>query len=109
MVEWYILSVVGFAFGFDQHRTVLLADYPYPKLGMIPFLFDTVAWVGGVATLCMLASGLFFYVWWWPPLAMIVGTGTNYLGRRIMPMEFRWLSSICGTLFGIAATLILVN
>ena len=109
MLEWYLLSVIGFAFGFDQHRTVLLANHPYPTLVMTPFLFDTAAWVGGVATLCMLIGGLFFSVWWWPLLAMIIGTGTNYLGRRVMPMEFRWFSSMGGTLVGLAATLILVN
>ena len=109
MVEWYILSVVGFAFGFDQHRTVLLANYPYPTFGMTSFLFDTTAWVGGLATLCLLTIGLFFYMWWWPLLAMVMGTGTNYLGRRIIPMEFRWLSSICGTLFDLATMLILFN
>ena len=109
MLETYVLAVAGFALGFDQHRTVLLNNHPYPNLPFTPFLFDTAAWIGGLAVLCMLIGGLFLGVWWWPLLAMIIGTGTNFMGRKAVPMGFRWISSIGGTLFGFAATLNLLR
>ena len=106
MLEWYVLSVVGFALGFDQHRSVLIAKYPYPAIGLMPVIFDAAAWLGGVGTLAMLIAGFFFGSWWWPLLAMAVGTGVNFVGRTVMPMELRWVSSISATLLGFIATVI---
>ncbi|MGY8999058.1 MAG: hypothetical protein ACKVIK_03985 [Rhodospirillales bacterium] len=106
MLEWYILAVIGFALGFDQHRTILNSDVPYPTFGLTPVLFDASAWVGGIATLAMLVAGAVFGSWWWPFLAMLIGTGTNYCGRIVIPMELRWAVSMAGTLLGIGATII---
>jgi hypothetical protein len=106
MLEWYVLAVIGFALGFDQHRTVLTAGVPYPSFGLTPVLFDAAAWLGGMATLAMLIAGFFFGAWWWPLLAMAIGTGTNYCGRVVMPMEYRWTVSIAGTLLGLGATIV---
>jgi len=109
VLEWYIIAVVGFALGFDQHRTILLSNHPYPTHPYGPVLFDTAAWLGGIATLAMLIGGFFFGVWWWPVMAMIIGTGTNYVGRKVMPMEHRWIGSIGGTGLGFISTFILFN
>ena len=70
MLEWYVLSIIGFSLAFAQHRTFLIANYPYPRFKLGPFIFDTSAWIGGFATLCMLIGGFFFGVWWWALLAM---------------------------------------
>ena len=72
MLEWYVLSIIGFSLAFAQHRTVLIANYPYPRFKLGPFIFDTSAWIGGFATLCMLIGGFFFSVWWWALLAMAI-------------------------------------
>ena len=106
MLEWYVLAVIGFALSFDQHRTVLTAGVPYPSFGLTPVLFDAAAWVGGIATLAMLIAGFFLGAWWWPFLTMVVGTGTNYCGRIVMPMEYRWAVSIASTLMGLGATIV---
>ena len=106
-MEIYVLAVAGFALAFDQHRTVLLNNHPYPNLPFTPFLFDIAAWIGGLAVLFLLIGGLFLGVWWWPLLAMIIGTATNFVGRNVVPISFRWITSIGATLFGFAATLIL--
>ena len=94
MLEWYVLSIIGFSLAFAQHQTVLIANHPYPRFKLAPFIFDTSAWIGGLATLCMLIGGFFFSVWWWALLAMAIATGTNYVGRKVMHMYYRWLSSL---------------
>ena len=109
MLEWYVLSIIGFSLAFDQHRTVLIANHPYPRFKLAPFIFDTSAWIGGLATLCMLIGGFFFSVWWWALLAMAIATGTNYVGRKVMHMYYRWLSSLSGALIGLLATLNLLR
>ena len=105
MLEWYILSIIGFSLAFDQHRTVLIANHQYPRFKLGPFIFDTSAWIGGFATLCMLIGGFFFGVWWWVLLAMAIATETNYVGRKVMHIYYRWLSSLSGALIGLLATL----
>ena len=109
MLEWYVLSIIGFSLAFDQHRTVLIANHRYPRFKLAPFIFDTSAWIGGFATLCMLIGGFFFSVWWWALLAMAIATGTNYVGRKVMHMYYRWLSSLSGALIGLLATLNLLR
>lgn len=104
MLEWYVLAVIGFALGFDQHRSVLLANFPHPGTGLIPVIFDAAAWLGGVGTLAMLVAGFFFGSWWWPFLAMVVGTVVNIVGRTVVPLELRWISGISATFLGFAAT-----
>jgi len=63
MLEWYVLSIIGFSLAFDQYRTVLIANHPYPRFMLAPFIFDTSAWIGELATLCVLIGGFFFSVW----------------------------------------------
>ena len=63
MLEWYVLSIIGFSLAFDQYRTVLIANHLYPRFKLAPFIFDTSAWIGGLATLCVLIGGFFFSVW----------------------------------------------
>ena len=109
MLEWYVLSIIGFSLAFDQHQTVLIANHPYPRFKLAPFIFDTSAWIGGLATLCMLIGGFFFSVWWWALLAMAIATETNYVGRKVMHMYYRWLSSLSGALIGLLATLNLLR
>ena len=99
-----MLAVIGFALGFDQHRSVLLANSPQPGTGLIPVVFDAAAWLGGVGTLAMLVAGFFFGRWWWPFLAMAVGTGVNIVGRTVVPLELRWISAISATFLGFVAT-----
>ena len=61
MLEWYVLSIIGFSLAFDQHRTVLIANHPYPSFKLAPFIFDTSAWIGKLATLCILIVGYLHY------------------------------------------------
>ena len=61
MLEWYVLSIIGFSLAFDQHRTVLIANHPYPRFKLAPFIFDTSAWIGKLATICMLIDGYLHY------------------------------------------------
>ena len=105
MLEWYALSIIGFLLAFDQHRTVLIANHQYPRFKLAPLIFDTSAWIGGFATLCMLIGGFFFSVWWWALLAMAIAAETNYVGRKVMHMDYRGLSSLSGALIGLLATL----
>jgi len=109
MLEWYVLSVIGFSLAFDQYRTVLIANHPYPRFKLAPFIFDTSAWIGGFATLCVLIGGFFFSVWWWALLAMAIAIGTNDVGRKVMHMYYRWLSSLSGALINLLATLNLLR
>ena len=109
MLEWDALSIIGFLLAFDQHRTVLIANHRYPRYKLAPFIFDTSAWIGGLATLCMLIGGFFFSVWWWALLAMAIAIGTNDVGRNVMHMDYRWLSSLTGALIGLLATLNLLR
>ena len=109
MLEWYVLSIIGFSLAFAQHQTVLIANHPYPRFKLAPFIFDTSAWIGGFATLCMLIGGFFFSVWWWALLAMAIAIGTNDVGRKVMHMYYRWLSSLSGALIGLLATLNLLR
>jgi hypothetical protein len=106
MLEWYVLAIIGFSLGFDQHRTVLTSGIAFPSFGLTPVLFDASAWVGGMSAIAMLIAGFFFGSWWWPFLAMAIGTGTNYCGRTVIPKEFRWAVSMAGTLIGIGATIV---
>jgi len=106
LLEWYVLAVIGFSLGFDQHRSVLIAKFPYPGIGLLPVMFDAAGWLGGVGTLARLVAGFFFDSWWWPLLAMAAGTGVNLVGRTVMPMELRWASSISATFIGLAATVV---
>ena len=106
MLEWYVLSVIGFALGFDQHRSVLVSGASYPSYGFTPVLFEASAWVGGMATLIMLLAGSFFGTWWWPLLAMAIGTVTNYTGRQVIPIEYRYIVSMIGTFFGFGSVII---
>ena len=109
MLEWYVLSIIGFSLAFAQHQTVLIANHPYPRFKLAPFIFDTSAWIGGFATLCMLIGGFFFSVWWWALLAMAIAIGTNDVGWKAMHMDYRWLSSLSGALIGLLATLNLLR
>jgi hypothetical protein len=109
MLEWYVLSIIGFSLAFDQYRTVLIANHPYPRFKLAPFIFDTSAWIGGFATLCVLIGGFFFSVWWWALLAMAIAIGTNDVGRKVMHMYYRWLSSLSGALINLLATLNLLR
>ena len=61
MLEWYALSIIGFLLAFDQHRTVLIANHRYPRFKLAPLIFDTSAWIGKHATLCMLIGGYLHY------------------------------------------------
>ncbi|MFP6761895.1 MAG: hypothetical protein VB856_09360 [Rhodospirillales bacterium] len=109
MLERYVLSIIGFSLAFAQHRTVLIANYPHPRFKLGPFIFDTSTWIGGFATLCMRIGGFFFSVWWWALLAMAIAIGTNDVGRKVMHMYYRWLSSLSGALIGLLATLNLLR
>ena len=88
MLEWYVLSIIGFSLAFAQHRTVLIANYPYPRFKLGPFIFDTSAWIGRFSTLCMLIGGIFLR-------RVVLGatsyghraSGTNYVGRKVMHMD----------------------
>ena len=91
MLEWYILSVVGVSLAFDQHRTVFVARNTNPVFSNFPILFNTPAWFSG---------GGHYWLWF-------IGTFTNYLGRQVIFMEYRWISSMGETLIGIAATILL--
>ena len=99
--------MIGYALGFDQHRSLLISNHPYPTHPYIPALIDAAAWFAGIATLGMLIGGFFFGEWWWPVFAMFLGTGTNFSGRAVMPMEHRWLASLGGTAIGLFASTIL--
>ncbi len=35
---------------------------------------------------------------------MAIGTGVNYAGRKSVPLEHRWIVTICATIVGAAAT-----
>ena len=109
MLEWYVLSIIGFSLAFAQHQTVLIANHPYPRFKLAPFIFDTSALIGGLRTLCVLIGGFFFSVWWWALLAMAIATETNYVGRKVMHIYCRWLSSLSGALIGLLATLNLLR
>ena len=109
MLERYVLSIIGFSLAFAQDQTVLIANHPYPRFKLGPFIFDTSAWIGGFATLCMLIGGFFFSVWWWALLAMAIAIGTNDVGWKAMHMDYRWLSSLSGALIGLLATLNLLR
>ena len=37
MIQWYVLSYIGFFRAFDQHRTVSIANHPYPRFKLAPF------------------------------------------------------------------------
>ena len=106
MFEWYVLSVIGFALGFDQHRSVLISGVSYPPYGDTPAFFNASAWVGGMATIIMLLAGFFFGTWWWPLLAMVIGTVTNYTGRQVIPLKYRYIVSMIGTFFGFGSVII---
>ena len=103
MLEWYTLSVIGFALAFDQHRSMVLANYPAPGFGLIPMAVDVAAWVGGMATLGLLAAGFFIGDCWWPFLAMAIGTVINYIGRAVVAMEARWFFCLFGAAVGLGA------
>ena len=109
MLERYVLSIIGFSLAFAQDQTVLIANHPYPSFKLAPFIFDTSAWIGKLATLCMLIGGFFFSVCCWPLLAIAIGTGTNDVGRKVMHTYYRWISPLSGTLIGLLATLNLLR
>ncbi len=103
MLEWYILSVIGFAVAFDQHRTMMQANHAAPASGLIPIAVDAAAWIGGMATLGLLIAGFFIGAWWWPFLAMAVGTVVNYTGRQVVALDIRWLSCLVTAAVGLGA------
>ena len=39
MLEWYVLSIIGFSLAFDQYRTILIANHPYPRFKLEPFFW----------------------------------------------------------------------
>jgi len=106
MLEWYILGVIGFALGFDQHRSIIISKSTNPSFGNTGVLFDVTAWIGGMATLLMLPAGFFYGAWWWPLLAMIIGTITNYAGRNVVTLEYRFIVSVFGVLIGFGSIFI---
>ena len=106
MLEWYVLAVIFYALSFDQHRSVLLAKVPRSSKTLISVLFDISAWIGGIATLVILTYGFFIETWWWPLIAMVMGTVANYCGRRVIPLDHRWVISITSTCCGSIATII---
>ena len=57
MLEWYVLSIIGFSLAFDQYRTVLIANHPYPRFKLAPLILDTSSWIGGFVALCLLIDG----------------------------------------------------
>lgn len=109
LLEWYILAVISFALSFDQHRSMMMANARIQGPGLLPLAIDASAWIGGIATIGLLIAGFFIGAWWWPLLAMAMGTGVNYMGRLVMPMDFRWISSLGGVLIGSTATAIVLT
>jgi len=104
ILDLYLLAVIGFALGFDQHRSLILEGAHLKDGSFKASLTDAFAWTGGIATIIMLIFGFFVGLWWWPLLAMAIGTGVNYAGRKSVPLEQRWIVTIGATLTGAAAT-----
>jgi hypothetical protein len=109
MLEWYVLALICFSLAFDQHRTMLTSQTYFPSVKSIHALCDLSAWLGGTATLLILIMGFFIGAWWWPFLAMIFGTAVNYCGRLVIPMKYRWITSIASTPAGFSAITIFLN
>jgi hypothetical protein len=104
ILELYLLAVIGFALGFDQHRSLIIEDARLKDGSLKAGIIDAFAWTDGIATIIILILGFFVGLWWWPLLAMAIGTGVNYAGRKSVPLEYRWIVTIGATLTGAAAT-----
>jgi len=104
ILELYLLAVIGFALGFDQHRSLIIEDARLKDGSLKAGIIDAFAWTDGIATIIILILGFFVGLWWWPLLAMAIGTGVNYAGRKSVPLEYRWVVTIGATLVGAAAT-----
>jgi len=106
MLEWYILGVIGFALGFDQHRSIIISTGKSNSSDSTSVLFDLTAWIGGISTIFVLLAGFYFGKWWWPILAMAIGTFINYTGRNVIPLEYRFIVSLSGVFLGFGSTII---
>jgi hypothetical protein len=109
MLEWYVIAVIGFSLAFDQHRTLITSQAAFPSIRLIHILFDLSAWFGGIATLLILLLGFFIGTWWWPLCAMGFGTAVNYCGRLVVPLKYRWMTSLASILVGIGSIIILLT
>lgn len=105
MLGWYIVTVVGFSFGFDQHRRVLLSDEPRTESRQFQALFDICAWISGIACLVVVIAGFFVGPWWWPFAAMAVGFAINLASRMVVPLVYAALGTLLGLIFGVSGAL----
>jgi len=108
-LSWYLLSVLAFALAYDERRVLVTSGNPSPPLGPYPILFNSAAWLGGIACIALLIAGFFIGPWWGPLVAMAVGTGSNLYGRVAIPDNWRWLATFAATGVGIGAGVMVIR
>ncbi|MDA0238781.1 MAG: hypothetical protein O3A84_01990 [Proteobacteria bacterium] len=102
MLGWYLVTVVGFSFGFDQHRRVLLSGEPRTESRQFQALFDICAWISGIACLATVVGGFFVGEWWWVFAAMAIGFFVNLAARISVPLVYSALGTLVGLIMGIS-------
>ncbi len=107
-MEWYYLAVLGLSLAYDQRRVLVVENKTQAYLGPYPDLFSFLARFCGGAVIAMLIAGFFVGRWWWPLVAMALGTFTNLYGRIAIPDDWRWLASFTAAAVGIGGSVVVV-